>query len=59
MTADGWLILLVCAIWAVLAAAYAFVPMLDMPGSALLWGTGAVIFAGLAGLVIRAETKAR
>jgi hypothetical protein len=59
MTEDGWLIVLVSAIWAALAAAYALVPMLDMPGSALLWGSGAVIFAGLAALIIRAETKAR
>lgn len=57
MSEDGWLIGLVSAIWIALAALYAFVPMFNMPGSALVWGSGAVIFLGLTLLVTRAERR--
>lgn len=57
MTEDGWLIGLVSAIWIALAALYAFVPMFDMPGSALVWGSGAVIFVALTVLVGRADRR--
>jgi hypothetical protein len=57
MSEDGWLIGLVSAIWTALAALYAFVPMFNMPGSALVWGSGAVIFLGLTALVVRAERQ--
>jgi Na+-driven multidrug efflux pump len=59
MSEDGWLIGLVSAIWIALAALYAFVPMFDMPGSALVWGSGAAIFLALTALVARAEGRAR
>jgi hypothetical protein len=55
MSEDRWLIGAVGATWSALAAIYALVPMLEMPGSALVWGLGAAIFLGLAGLVVRAE----
>ncbi len=48
MTDDLALFLLVALVWALLAAAYALVPMLAMPGAALLWGAGAVVFALIA-----------
>ena len=57
MTEDGWLIALTAAVWGVLAMLYAFVPMLNMPGSALIWGSGTVVFIGLAALVVRAEKR--
>jgi hypothetical protein len=59
VTEDGWLIGTVAAVWAALAALYAFVPMFDMPGSALVWGSGAVIFFVLAALTARAERRSR
>lgn len=57
MTEDSWLMALVSAIWIALAALYAFVPMFDMPGSVLVWGSGAVIFACLAVLAMRTERR--
>lgn len=47
MTEDSILIATVCLIWAALAALYALVPMFSMPGSAVVWGSGAVVFLGL------------
>jgi hypothetical protein len=55
MSEDSWLIGLVGAIWTALATLYAFVPMFNMPGSALVWGSGALIFLGLTALVVRKE----
>lgn len=57
MSEDAWLIGLVSAIWVALAALYAFVPMFNMPGSALVWGSGAVIFLILTGLIARADRQ--
>jgi hypothetical protein len=57
MTEDGWLIALSAVVWGALAVLYAFVPMFDMPGSALIWGSGAVVFVGLAALIARAERR--
>ena len=57
MTEDGWLILLVSAVWIALAALYAFVPVFDMPGSALVWGSGAAIFLGLTALIAKLERR--
>jgi hypothetical protein len=57
MNEDSRLIGLVSAIWIALAALYAFVPMFNMPGSALVWGSGAVIFLCLTALVARAERR--
>ncbi|MBF0354143.1 MAG: hypothetical protein HQL43_02790 [Alphaproteobacteria bacterium] len=48
MSQDVLLLGLISAVWAVLALAYALVPMLNMPGSALIWGSGAGLFLGLA-----------
>lgn len=59
MSDDVWLIGLVTAIWAALAALYAFVPMFNMPGSALIWGSGALIFFCLAALAVVAELRGR
>jgi hypothetical protein len=48
MTEDSILIALVWLIWTALAVLYAFVPMFSMPGSAMVWGSGAAVFLGLA-----------
>lgn len=59
MTEDSVLIGLVSLIWLVLAALYAFVPMFAMPGSALVWGSGAIVFLILAATTAIAEIRAR
>jgi len=42
------LLLGVVVVWSILAAVYALVPGLDMPGYARVWGAGAIVFLGLA-----------
>ena len=60
MTTDVRLLAAVAAVWAVLSALYATVPMLaHMPGSALLWGAGAAVFAAIAALTWKAERHRR
>lgn len=53
MNEDFWLILPVALVWAALAAVYALVPSLGMPGYARVWGAGALLFLGLAMLLLR------
>jgi hypothetical protein len=48
MTEDSILVAFVWLIWTALAVLYAFVPMFSMPGSAMVWGSGAAVFLGLA-----------
>jgi hypothetical protein len=55
MSLDLALVTIVAVVWLLLATAYALVPMLAMPGAALLWGSGGVVFALLA-LGIRIAT---
>jgi hypothetical protein len=42
------LMLAIVAVWAALAAVYALVPSLGMPGYVRVWGGGAVLFLLLA-----------
>jgi hypothetical protein len=58
MSLDLALVLLVAAVWLLLAAAYALVPMLAMPGAALLWGSGGILFALFAWRIRAAERQA-
>lgn len=51
MSEDVVLILVVSLIWAGLAALYGLVPMFAMPGSALVWGSGAAVFLALAAAI--------
>ncbi len=51
MKEDALLILLVFVVWAALALIYALVPSLGMPGYVRVWGAGAALFLGLAGLL--------
>ena len=57
MTEDFVLIAVVSLIWVALAALYAFVPMFTMPGSAFVWGSGAVVFLCLAFTVAATERR--
>lgn len=54
-----WLTLAIAAVWAALAAVYALVPGLGMPGYVRVWGGGAVLFLMLAGVLAAAGRKAR
>lgn len=45
------LMLAVVAVWAALAAVYALVPSLGMPGYVRVWGGGALLFLVLAGVL--------
>jgi hypothetical protein len=59
VTEDAWLIASVGVVWAVLAALYTLVPLFHMPGSAQVWGAGALIFVALAILTAAVEARAR
>jgi len=54
-----WLTLAIVAVWAVLAAVYAFVPSLGMPGYVRVWGGGAVVFLVLAGILVAIGRRTR
>ncbi|MGR0183148.1 hypothetical protein [Azospirillum aestuarii] len=54
-----WLTLAIVAVWAVLAAVYAFVPSLGMPGYVRVWGGGAIVFLALAGMLFAFGRKTR
>lgn len=59
MNEDSWLFGIVFAVWLALAIVYAEVPMFSMPGYAVVWGWGALVFLGLAALVAVAAWRAR
>jgi hypothetical protein len=59
MKTDSVLFLIVFAVWLVLAILYATVPMFAMPGYAVVWGWGSVIFLGLAALTAHAARRGR
>ncbi len=53
MTFDLTLVLVVALVWAALAAVYQLSPSLGMPGYVRVWGGGAVVFLGLAAVLLR------
>ncbi len=57
MDEDVAALALVFAVWALLAAAYALVPMLNMPDAARVWGAGAAVFLALAVWVARSRRR--
>ena len=59
MNEDSWLFGIVFAVWLALAVVYAAVPMFNMPGYAVVWGWGAMVFLGLAALVAVATRNSR
>lgn len=59
MTQDSGLFLSVFVVWVVLAIVYATVPMFAMPGYAVVWGLGSLVFLGLAALTARAVRRAK
>jgi hypothetical protein len=48
MDEDAVALAAVFAVWVLFAAAYALVPMFDMPDAARVWGAGAAVFFALA-----------
>lgn len=58
MNEELWLVVAVAAVWAALAAVYAFVPSLGMPGYVRVWGGGAVLFLVLAWVLVAVGRKA-
>lgn len=58
MTTEFWLVVAIAAVWAALAAVYALVPSLGMPGYVRVWGGGAVLFLLLAGVLVAVDRKA-
>jgi len=54
-----WLTLAIVAVWAALAAVYALVPSLGMPGYVRVWGGGALLFLVLAGVLVAVGRRAR
>lgn len=54
-----WLTAAIVAVWAVLAAVYALVPSLGMPGYVRVWGGGAVVFLVLAGVLFAIGRRTR
>jgi hypothetical protein len=59
MNEDSLLFAIVFAVWLALAIVYATVPMFAMPGYAVVWGWGALVFLGLAALVAVASRRSR
>ena len=53
-----WLTLAIAAVWAALAAVYALVPSLGMPGYVRVWGGGALLFLVLAGVLAAVGRRA-
>lgn len=59
MHSDAALFAVVFAVWLALAALYATVPMFAMPGYAVVWGWGSLVFLALAALTALAARRAR
>ncbi len=57
MNEELWLVVAIAAVWAALAAVYALVPSLGMPGYVRVWGGGAVLFLVLAGILVAVGRK--
>jgi hypothetical protein len=56
---EFWLTLAIVTVWAALAAVYALVPGLGMPGYVRVWGGGALVFLALAGVLVAVGRRAR
>lgn len=59
MNEDGLLFAIVFVVWLALAVVYVAHPALAMPGYAVVWGWGAIVFLGLAALVAIAARRSR
>jgi hypothetical protein len=57
MKEDSLLLFGVFAVWALLAVVYATVPALAMPGYAVVWGLGSLVFLALAAVIAVAERR--
>jgi membrane protein implicated in regulation of membrane protease activity len=59
MHSDAALFGIVFVVWLALAVLYATLPMFAMPGYAVVWGWGSLVFLGLAALTAFAARRAR
>ena len=59
MHSDAVMFAVVFAVWLALAVLYAAAPMFAMPGYAVVWGWGSLVFLGLAALTALAARRAR
>lgn len=60
MKREPLLLLSVAIVWSVLAATYAWVPGLGMPGYVRVWGAGAMVFLILAAtLMVKTKRRTR
>lgn len=59
MHSDAVMFAVVFAVWLALAVLYVTVPMFAMPGYAVVWGWGSMVFLGLAALTAFAVRRAR
>lgn len=57
MHSDAVMFAVVFAVWLALAVLYATVPIFAMPGYALVWGWGSLVFLGLAALTALAVRR--
>ena len=56
---EFWLTLAIVAVWAALAAVYALVPGLGIPGYVRVWGGGALVFLMLARVLVAIGKRVR
>ena len=59
MQSDAVMFAVVFAVWLALAVLYATAPMFAMPGYAVVWGWGSLVFLALAALAALAVRRAR
>lgn len=59
MQSDAVMFAVVFAVWFALAVLYATAPMFAMPGYAVVWGWGSMVFLGLAALTALAVRRAK
>ena len=59
MHSDAVMFAVVFAVWLALAVLYATAPMFAMPGYAVVWGWGSLVFLGLAALTALAVRRAK
>ncbi|MBI2313918.1 MAG: hypothetical protein HYU77_15580 [Betaproteobacteria bacterium] len=57
MKEDIVLLVIVFAVWALLAILYATVPMFAMPGYSVVWGWGSLVFLLLAAVIWIAQRR--
>lgn len=57
VTADGWLLGAVAAVWLGIALVYRLHPMIEMPAGQRVWSVSALLFGLLALLVVVVDAR--